>query len=382
MNGVDWLIVVLCLLLIPIGYRQGLIVGLLSLAGFALGAFLGARIGPLVLSEGSSSPYAPLTALIGGLLVGGTLAVVLEALGQEVRARVVKGRAGTNVDSAGGAVVMVVLGLLLAWVVGAVALNTPALKDIREDFQRSAIVSSLNDAFPPSGPLLHVLHRIDAPLRVEGPSADVPAPDPAILDAPGIEAARPSVVRVLGSACGLNISGSGWVAGDELVVTNAHVVAGEDDTTVVTGDGAELAAEATVYRPADDIAVLRVPGLSAAPLELADSPRKGTSGAVLGYPGAGDFSATAARLGTTGEVTSQDAYGEGPIQRRMTSLRGEVMSGNSGGPMLDADGRVLTTLFAAAVDSRRPEGLGVPNDIVAAAIAKAGEPVDTGPCVA
>ena len=111
---------------------------------------------------------------------------------------------------------------------------------------------------------------------------------------------RNSVVHVLGTACGLNVSGSGWVAGDGLVVTNAHVIAGEDDTYVVTRDGAELSSTPIVYRPADDIAVLRVDGLSEPPLPLAGEARSGTSAAVLGFPGAGDFAAIPARLGTTG----------------------------------------------------------------------------------
>ena len=123
-----------------------------------------------------------------------------------------------------------------------------------------------------------------------------------------------------------------------------------------------------------------MPGLPVSPLPLAPDPSRGTPGAVVGYPGEGAFSAVAARLGTTGEVSSQDSYGRGPIDRLMTSFRGNVIGGNSGGPVIDGEGRVLTTVFASAVDSDPPEGLGVPNSITEKVLERAGGEVDTGPC--
>lgn len=382
MTFIDWAIVIFVVLLLPLGYRQGFVVGALTLGGFALGAFLGGRLGPLLLSNGSESPYAPLTALLGGLAVGGLLAAVLEGVGIALRERLVRGRVLGAADSVAGAAVTVVLGLAIAWVVGAVALNAPALEDYRKDVQRSAILSALNEAFPPSGPVLNVLNRITPTPTLRGPNADVPAPRRRILTDAELQAAAESVVRVLGTACGLNVSGSGWVAGPELVVTNAHVVAGEDETTVRTKDGSELTATATVYRPRDDLAVLRVPGLALEPLPLADSPRAGTEGAVAGFPGTGDFALAPARLGTTGVVRSQDSYGRGPIEREMTSFRARVESGNSGGPVIDGEGRVLTTVFASALGRGSAEGLGVPNAVTRKVLGRVGGPTDTGPCAA
>lgn len=380
MTLVDWSIVVFVALLLPLGWQRGLLVGVLSLVGFALGAFAGSRLGPELLAEGASSPYAPLTALAGGLVIGGLLAVVLEALGASLRARFVHRRAVSRVDAAGGAVVLGALGLAIAWVLGAVVLNAPGLSNYRDDVQRSTILAALNETLPPSGPLLNVLHEINRLPALEGPSADVAAPEKGVLAEPGFEAATASVVRVRGTACGLNITGSGWVAGPELVVTNAHVLAGTDDTVVETRDGSELDATAVGYHPRDDIAILRVPGLTLEPLSIADDPEVGTAGGVAGYPGVGDFVTVPARLGSTGEVTSQDSYGRGPIQREMTSFRAEIESGNSGGPVIDGRGRVLTTVFAATVDSKPPEGLGVPNAIAEEALAGVNGTVDTGPC--
>jgi S1-C subfamily serine protease len=382
MTAIDWAIVIFVAALLPLGYRQGFVVGALTLGGFALGALVGGRLGPLLLTGGSDSPYAPATALLGGLALGGLLAALLEGVAISVRERLVRGRALGAADAVAGAAVTGVLALAIAWVIGAVALNAPALEDYRKDVQRSAILSALNETFPPSGPLLNVLNRIEPTPTLRGPNADVAAPRRRILSDPELQAAAQSVVRVLGTACGLNVSGSGWVAAPELVVTNAHVVAGEDETTIRTRDGSELAATATVYRPRDDIAVLRVPGLGLEPLTLADSPRSGTQGAVAGFPGSGEFALAAARLGTTGTVQSQDSYGRGPIEREMTSFRADVERGNSGGPMVDGRGRVLTTVFASALGRGPAEGLGVPNAVTRRALGRVGGPTDTGPCAA
>ena len=114
--------------------------------------------------------------------------------------------------------------------------------------------------------------------------------------------------------------------------------------------------------------------------ELADETREGTSAAILGFPLNGPFDVRPGRLGGTRRVRSADAYGRGPVVRSMTALRGLVRSGNSGGPMVDGDGRVVTTIFAATTGAREAGGYGVPNAIVSRALADLGGPVSTGPC--
>jgi len=185
---------------------------------------------------------------------------------------------------------------------------------------------------------------------------------------------------VLGTACGLGVAGSGWVAEPGIVVTNAHVVAGADDTTVSTEGGPQVDATAVHYEPRNDLAVLEAPGLDAPPLELAPETPRGAEGAVAGYPENGPLTFTPARLGRTGTVTSQDSYGRGPIERLMTPVRAAVRSGNSGGPVVGTEGDVLTTVFAAATGSGRNNGLGVPNEVVADALGGSLAPTDTGPC--
>jgi S1-C subfamily serine protease len=195
-----------------------------------------------------------------------------------------------------------------------------------------------------------------------------------------VDGARRSVVKVLGTACGLGVEGSGWVIDDGVVVTNAHVVAGQEDTRVLA-EGREpgLDATAIAFDPRNDVALLRVPGLDAPRLPLADDPKSGTSAAVLGFPRNGPYDVRAGRLGGTRQVISQDAYGRGPVRRSITSLRAAVRSGNSGGPMVDGRGRVVTTVFAATT-SGPCGGFGVPNAIVRSTLAKASGPVSTGAC--
>jgi S1-C subfamily serine protease len=210
----------------------------------------------------------------------------------------------------------------------------------------------------------------------------VPAPTAGIARAAGVVAAADSVVKVLGSACGLGIEGSGWVAAPELVVTNAHVVAGQKDTRVLLrGRQPGLDAQVLAFDPKNDVSVLRVPGLKADPLSIVQSPKSGTSAAILGFPGNGPYDVRAGRIGATREVITQDAYGQGPVRRSITSLRGAVRSGNSGGPMVDSQGRVVTTVFAATTSGPRG-GFGVPNAQVRAALEKASHSsgVSTGPC--
>jgi S1-C subfamily serine protease len=383
-NFVDLIIAVFALALAAIGYERGLIASGLPLAGFVLGAAIGGRLGPALLAGGGESPYAPLITVLAGLLLGATLAVVVEGFAVGLSIRLSRGALGAWLDGIGGAALLAALGLLLAWAFGAAALNSPGPgeRDLRDALQSSRILTALNNVLPPSGPLLNVLRHIDPTPAVNGPNANVRAPEPAIADDPDVQRAGDSVVKILGTACGLGIEGSGWVAGPGLVVTNAHVVAGEEDTTVTLRSGGTLDASAVHYEPRNDLAILRVADLDLRALRLAPRVPRGAAAAVLGYPENGPLTISPARVGSTGEVISQDSYGRGPVRRRMTPFRGQVQSGNSGGPAVDASGQVLTTVFAGEQGRGRPGGLGVPDQIVRRALHGNLRSADTGPCSA
>jgi S1-C subfamily serine protease len=385
LTRIDWLIVAFTVVLGTIGWRQGFVAGVLALVGFAGGAFLGSRLGPALLPDGNASPYAPLVSLVCAVTGGSILAGVFETAGFFIRRSVPLPGLGV-LDGLLGALLSAAIALGLAWLAGAVMLQTPGARQLRRDIQRSEILSRLNQVLPPSGPILNALARFDPFPNIQGPEADVPAPAPraAIARDPDVEAAGGSVVRVLGTACGLGIEGSGWVAGDGLVVTNAHVVAGEDDTVVQErGIGPRLDAEAVAFDPKNDVAVLRVAGLHAPALSLAADPPVGADAAILGFPQNGPYDVRAGRLGQTRAVISQDAYGAGPVSRQMTTFRGTVRPGNSGGPLVSTDGRVLTTVFAQSTGTARRGGYGVPNAIVRRRlenVAARGSRASTGPC--
>ncbi|MFZ0040077.1 MAG: MarP family serine protease [Solirubrobacteraceae bacterium] len=371
MSALDWVIVAFTALLAFYGYLQGFIVGALSLVGFALGAFLGTRLAPLLLSQGARSPYAPLFGLLGALLAGGVFASGLEGVGNRARSALrIPGL--RTIDGLLGAALTACVGLGIAWIVGAVALDSDSSRPLRSDIQGSTILRALDQLLPPSGPVLDALARFDPIPSVRGPAANVAAPNRRILSSSGVRAARPSVVRVFGTACGLGVEGSGWVAAPGLVVTNAHVVAGESDTEVqIDGTGSGLPAQAVEFDPRNDIAVLRVRDLPLHPLSLAGDSKPGTAAAILGYPLDGNFDAVAGRIGQTETVNTQDAYGEGHVVRSITALRGRVRPGNSGGPMVNGHGQVEATVFAALTGTTRDGGFAVPNSLVRSALAKA-----------
>ena len=374
MTGADAAVLAVALLAALAGFRRGLLVSALSLVGIALGAIVGGRLAPHLLPGGSA--YTPLVALGGAA----ALAFLFQGIGS-IAGGVLRGalplRSLRALDSLGGLVVGAAAGLTLAWVLGAVALHLPGQTDLRQAVQRSLVLRRLNEVVPPSR-VLRALRRVDPFPAIAGPAALVDPPDRSVLRRPGVRRAAPSVVRILGTACGLGVAGSGWVARREVVVTAAHVVAGQDETTVVTNGGASHEARAVFFDATNDVAVLRVGGLAAGPLALAE-PRSGDAVAILGYPGNGSFGATPGRIGRTTAALGEDAYGNGPVRREVTVFRGRVQHGNSGGPAVNGRGQVETTVFASRLDGE--SGYGVPTDVVRRALAEAGdEPVGTGAC--
>jgi len=376
-TGLDWLVLGFAALLAFRGAQQGFVAGVVSLLGFVAGAVVGGRLASDVLASGSHSRYAPLIALGGGLL----LVVLFQALGLRLglslRSEILRIPPLRSLDTAGGLLLGAATGLFLAWVLGVVALQLPGQAYLRREVQRSFVLRHLNGVLPPST-LLQALARFDPFPALGGPLAQVPPPNPQVLRVPGVRAAAPSVVRILGTACGLGIEGSGWVAAPGIVVTAAHVVAGEHDTVVNPfGSTAKLAAHAIGFDATNDIAVLHVPGLGRRPLPLIDA-QPGASVAVLGYPEDGPFDATPARIGVTTFALMTDAYGHGPVNRDVTTLRRTLRHGNSGGPAVDGNGAVETAVFAARVGGGG--GFGVASSAVRSDLASAKGPVSTGPC--
>jgi S1-C subfamily serine protease len=378
-TSLDWVAVGVIAIAALMGLRRGLIGGMLGLAGIAVGAYFGAKLAPEFLSD-SESPYTPLVALGGAAVLVILLQSVASMAGSAIRTSLFALPPLRWLDSLGGLVLGAAAGAAIVWVLGAVALHLPGQRELREEVQRSRVLGEINERVPPSR-LLDAIARVDPFLSIRGPEARVAPPDPALLASPAVRAARASVFRITGTACGLGVSGSGWAAAPNLVVTNAHVVAGMKDPRVDRRDGEYRDAVVVAFDVRDDIAVLRVPGLEATPLEPV-APVAGQAVAILGYPESGAFTASAGRIGQSSVVLTEDAYGRGPVRRQITTLRGEVRHGNSGGPAVDIRGHVQTTVFASRVGVES-QGYGVPTEFVRAELAGARDAgqVTTGPCV-
>ena len=375
MSKVDLIVLGFVALTAFIGWKKGLIASALSLAGIVLGAWLGSRLAPQLLQDGTHSPYTPLAALAGAA-VGAILLETLGTLaGSAIRSKV-RRRKLTTFDATGGLILGACAGLAVVWVLGAVALLLPGQTDLRRGAQGSTLLQRLNKFIPPTQ-VLNALARIDPFPSISGPSAAVAAPDPRLAHALGVRRAAPSVVRVLGMACGVGVEGTGWVARPDLIVTAAHVVAGQTDTVIELQSGGRLPADVVAFDRRNDVAVLRVRELGLRSLPVV-SARPGTPVAVLGFPENGPFTVTPARIGRTSTVLAEDAYGTGPVTRAITSLRGRVRHGDSGAPAVDAHGAVQATIFAARLSS--VGGFGVPAEVVRADLNGAGQPVSTGDC--
>ena len=379
MTKVDWLALAFVVLTALLGLKKGMIASALSVAGIVGGAIVGARLAPQLLTGGSNSPYTPLAGLAGAAFGALLLETLGAFLGSMVRGAIPLPPLRT-LDSIGGLLLGAASGVALVWVVGASALLIPGQMKLRHAAQKSLVLQQLYDAVPPAS-IMKILARVDPFPSIAGPLAPVAPPDPALLHSRGVRRAAPSVVRVLGSACGLRIAGSGWVAAPSLVVTAAHVVAGEDDTIVVPQDSRRgLRAIVVAFDKKNDLALLRVRRLDARPLPLR-KPASGQAVAILGYPENGPLTVVPGRLGSTTVVLSEDAYGHGPVARTITSVRGNVRHGNSGGPTVDASGGVATTVFAARLGSKG--GYGVPSDVVRKLLRHAhSAAVSTGDCAA
>ena len=371
--AVDLLSIALVIAAVVWGYRQGLSAGALALAGFAVGAIVGSRVAPLMLDGGHEDTFAPAVSLPAALLLGAALAALLERFGFHLRVRI---RRRSVADVVSGVVLAACVGVVAVWVLGAAAAQVESLKDpVRE----SSIIEELNAALPPPGPLLSPEEPPTDPLpALAGPEPNVGPADPAVRDDRQVRAAARSVVKIFVSSCDHLGTGTGWVARDGIVVTNAHVVraTGNDAVQVkVRGRGPAHDAQTIYYDRLNDVAVLRVSGISGVPaLRLAPRGRPGSYVAALGFPESGPFRVTPGRLGPTTRIVEKD--------QTVTVFRAAgTAPGSSGSPVVDRNGRVVTTLFAGRAGSEGRFLYGVPVRFTRRGLRRAGPATaDTGNC--
>jgi len=379
MAALDLIIALFVLLAVLRGARTGFLAGVFSLVGVVVGASVGSRIASSLVPNGDPV-YGVGVTLISVVAFAVLGEIVARLVGGTLRNRL-SNPASTALDNLGGGALGLVLSLVLVWAVGVLALQSPPLAGLRPAVEESRILRSLDERMP-AGLLTRAVAELDPLPEIRGPEPDVAPPEAEIVSDPDVRAAASRVVRVTGVACGYGVEGSGWVVARNLVVTNAHVVAGEAATRIQPeGVGRALRAEAVLFDEKNDIAVLRVRKLGLPPLPLA-SPHPGEPAAVIGFPQNGPLDLQPARTGETEYVRSGDAYNEGLVRRIVTIFRVFVRPGNSGGPAVNADGEVISTIFASRADSSNV-GYGIPSQIVQRHLrvaAERTEPVSTGGC--
>jgi S1-C subfamily serine protease len=390
MNALDVILLIAIVSFAVSGYRQGFIVGMLSFAGFLGGGALAMYAFPRFVDSSQPGPGQSLLAIVA-VLVGALLGQLLASyVGTQIRG-VVTARSAQAVDAAGGAVVSIVAVLLVAYILGLAIVQSP-LTGIARQVRASSVLGVVSEVVPETASGLfsgfqNILDSSGFPRVFSGlqePTLPVEAPNPAILQSPAVIESRDSIVKVLGPApsCGRQVEGTGFVYASQRVMTNAHVVAGVDDPTVVVANDERLPARVVAFDAGRDVAVLFVPDLDADPLGFASASR-GDEAIVAGYPEGGPFTAEAARVRGETQARGNDIYNSGTVVREIYSLFTTVRPGNSGGPLLAPDGSVYGVIFAASVDDPSTGYALTAEEVepVASAAASASGEVDTGACV-
>lgn len=344
------------------GYRQGFIIGVLSLGGFVLGVAGGAFIAPGISRSFAKSvqwqAFVAILVVFGAAVIG---MLIASGLGVAVRSRLT-GRPATVVDSLGGAAVNIAAVLIVAWLIGSFLVNAQ-VQEISRQVNNSALLRTVDAVMPRGALYLPVFpglrnllsnglySQVFSAIGAED-SLSLPAPNAAVLRSPGLNRDKQSIVKIEGIAasCSQRIEGSGFVISPQHVLTNAHVVAGVTTGPYVSPptSSQRLTAHVVLYDPQRDLAVLYVPGLSARPLKLAGHATNGTSAIVAGYPFDHPFTAVPARIGYSIKASGPNIYATQVVNRQIYPIKATIRSGNSGGPLLARDGRVYGVVFAAS----------------------------------
>jgi len=384
-NPFDLIVLIGVLLAGVAGYRIGLVARALSWVGLVVGLVVAARLLPLVLDQVETSQPGNRLLIALAVLLGGALGGQGLGLAVGGRASSALPHASRPLDRAAGAIVGGAGVLVAVW------LLLPAMADVQGSAARlvrdSSIAATIHDVAPaPPDAVAALRDLVDesgiprvfddlrrAPETGPPPAASGIAPDV-------LQRAAASTVRVEGEACGRLQEGSGWVAAPGLVVTNAHVVAGEDDTVVFPEGGDDEEATVVAFDSARDLAVLAVPGLERPPLPLVDA-ETGAIGAVLGHPGGGPLEVSPFEVVDQLEAQGRDLYDERATLRSVLVLASELAPGDSGAALIDPTGSVVGVAFAIAPDRSGTAYALDPDEVRSVLQARSDRAVDTGPCL-
>ncbi|NJP50451.1 MarP family serine protease [Streptomyces sp. SBST2-5] len=365
MNVLDILLLIAAAWFAVVGYRQGFVVGILSVIGFLGGGLAAVYVLPVIWDALTDDAEVGTTAAVVAVVVVIVCASVGQALtthlGNKLR-RYISWSPARALDATGGALVNVVAMLLVAWLIGS-ALAGTTLTALGKEVRSSKVLLGVSRVLPDRADTWFAdfssilaqngFPQVFSPFANE-PINDVQPPDPALADSPVAARAQRSIVKVMGTAesCGKVLEGTGFVFADRRVMTNAHVVGGVDEPTVqIGGVGRRYDATVVLYDWERDIAVLDVPDMKAPPLHFSSrDASSGDSAIVAGFPENGAYDVRSARV--RGRITANgaDIYHRGTVRRDVYSLFANVRQGNSGGPLLTPEGEVYGVVFAKSRD--------------------------------
>ncbi len=390
MNVLDWILVLVVLAYAVSGYWQGFISGAFATAGLLLGGFVSVLwLVPQLLGDAEPSLWVSLGALFVVLLSASFGQAIFQYVGSRIRDRITW-QPVRAVDAVGGAALSAAAVLVVAWVLG-VAVSGSALPGVSTQVRSSTVLGEVDRLMPDEADeALRSFNEVVGssffprylePFATERIVEVAPPSDKIARDAQ-VRAARASVLKIRGeNDCGRGVEGTGFVYSPGRLMTNAHVVAGVDDPTVLVGEQ-EVPARVVHYDSDLDVAVLAVDGLDRPFLRFDKTGEARDNAAVLGYPNDGPYNVQAARIRGEQRLRSPDIYGRGSVVREVFSLRSLVRPGNSGGPLLSQDGDVLGVIFAASVTDR-DTGYALTADQVSQSAATGltnDSEVDTGDC--
>jgi S1-C subfamily serine protease len=356
MNFLDWALLVLVLAYAVSGYWQGFITGAFATVGLLLGGLVGIWLAPILLGDAQPSLWVSLGALFVVLVTASLGQAALQFLGVRLRARLTW-QPIRAVDAVGGAALSVVAVLVVAWALG-VAVSGSRIPGVNEQVRESRVLVGVNNVMPMEAQ--RALRSFDqvvgssffprylepfAPERIVA----VPPAQARVVRDPDIRRAQASVFKLRSTnRCGSGVEGTGFLYAPHKLMTNAHVVAGVTQPTVVVG-GRQLRGTVVLYNPDIDVAVIDVPGLKGPTIHFDVNGKEKEQGAVLGYPQDGPYDAEPARIRSDQRLRSPNIYGDSSVTRHVFSVRGLIRPGNSGGPLVSTAGRVLGVVFAASV---------------------------------
>ncbi|GAA2058656.1 MarP family serine protease [Streptomyces carpaticus] len=397
MNTLDVLLLLAAVWFAVVGYRQGFVVGILSVAGFLGGGLIALYALPRIwsrISDGAEpGPIGVIVAVVVVIVCACSGQALTTHYGNRLRRHITWSPARA-LDATGGALVNVLAMLVVAWLIGS-ALAITTLPTLGREVRSSRVLLGVERVMPLDASswmndfsailAQHGLPQVFSPFATE-PITEVDPPDPALAGSPVVEQAAASIVRVSGTApsCGKVLEGSGFVFAEDKVMTNAHVVGGVGEPTVqIRGEGRLYDGRVVLYDWESDVAILDVPGLDAPPLEFSDRDAlTGDDAIVAGFPESGPFDVRPARVRERFTANGPDIYRRGTVNRDVYSLYSTVRQGNSGGPLLTPEGEVYGLVFAKSLDDDST-GYALTLDEIADAIERgsgATAPVDTQNC--